>query len=228
MMRATQALMPGVYGQENLSKMKLCILLCLCILAFSGLPASGEIVVEEFFISTPGLVQRPDISGNIVVWLDWGVGQIWGCDLTVGETFPVGSHVAGQQYVAISGNTVVWSDYRNGPVGNLDIYGYDVSTGEEFPICTDSGGQVYPDVSGDYVIWQDQYTRYWHPWLGTGIVGGQSRYPVISGNIVVWVSDDDPDTYSIYGENLTTGDRFPVCTNSHFQYFPAISGNIVV
>jgi len=99
---------------------------------------------------------KPDISGNIVVWSDMhNGGDIWGKNLSTGETFPICEHPSGQGDPAIDGRYVVWEDGRNATNdNNFDIYGYDLLTGREFPICLDPGQQGDPRISGNLVVWE--------------------------------------------------------------------------
>ncbi|MDD5191080.1 MAG: hypothetical protein PHE50_08585 [Dehalococcoidales bacterium] len=107
---------------------------------------------------------------------------------------------------AISGDIVIWLEHRNG-VEN--IYGYNLLTNAEFPIF--SRDEPYemadyiknPDVSGDIVVWEQV--------------------------IKVHYLQDNLDHYDsdIWGCNIVTGERFPICTDEGNQSHPRISGEYV-
>jgi beta propeller repeat protein len=104
---------------------------------------------------------------------------------------------------AIYGNLVVWQDSRAAS-DNQDVYGYDLNTHTEFPVCTAGGSQVGPAIYGDIVVWMDYRNE---PHADT-----------------CW-----PDCNTdIYGYDLSTASEFAICTEGHFQGYPAIYGDTVV
>jgi len=117
-----------------------------------------------------------------------------------------------KQYdLGISGDRIVWRDNRN---GNYDVYLCDLSLNGNDGGCLagDEKTQVTRDIS-------DQY------------------YPLISGEIIVW-SDKRNGNYDIYicdltlngndGGCLAGDEKTQVTNNSYDQYYPAISGDIIL
>jgi beta propeller repeat protein len=159
--------------------------------------------------------------------------------VSISPAFPIGNHSASQMRPAISGDIIVWEDARN---GLRDIYGYDLSTSTEFPICTNWEFQYNPAVSGDIVVWEDERNKLgrWDTYgydlststefpihIGPADSAADYPRPVVSGDIVVWCYERNGN-YDIYGYDLNTSTEFPICTDAANQYFPAISGDIVV
>jgi hypothetical protein len=107
------------------------------------------------------------ISGNIVVWLDYGnpsgppaIGtSIYMYDLTTKKTSVViTNHEVNQGYydLDISGTILVWNQAVSEPGGANDIYGYDLSSKQVFPISVGGGFWHYaPSISGNTVVWVD-------------------------------------------------------------------------
>lgn len=106
---------------------------------------------------------NPDISGDVVVWIDNtdGTSDVVYRDLTTNEFVNVTRDRGNPSFPAISGSLVVWSDARNARPGqtgldeNLDIFAFDIETGEEFAVSTAPGLQDHPAVSGNRVVWGD-------------------------------------------------------------------------
>jgi beta propeller repeat protein len=124
-----------------------------------------------------------------------------GCrDITI-EEFPICTDKAAQGSPAISKNIVVWRDGRD--TGCESIYGYNLDTGTEF------------------LIHHLEETQYIHATIA---------FPDIDGNIVVWqqlYDLKDPRGYDIWGYNLETGEKFPICTDNGSQTHAKISGHYV-
>jgi beta propeller repeat protein len=75
--------------------------------------AAGPFVICD----EPGDQEQPDISGDIVVWQEYG--DIWAVDLTeIDDPFQIST--GGSQLPAVSGNVVVW---QWGTDGSFDIRG---------------------------------------------------------------------------------------------------------
>ena len=210
---------------------------------------SGEvfaIVVQD------GIQNTPAVDGQWVVWSDKRTGgfDIYGYDLMAGGEFPICTHEAKQFYPAVSGNTVVWEDDRDSPPDvppdytNLDIYAMDLRTREEFAVCTAKWDQAHPAISGNIIVWEDRRRQFpgWDPTraeiygydlatgreflIATSEDGIDQVSPAISGDIVVWA--DMHNWGDIWGYDLATETRFPVCTDAAYQGQPAVDGNLVV
>ena len=102
----------------------------------------------------------------------------------------------------------------------------------EIPICTAMGDQLYPAISGAKVVWVDQrdYTIRGYDLVtrseflvSPGASGGPTG-PAMASNTVVWADS----SFDIYGRDLVSGTTFPVCTEAHEQWHPAIAGDTVV
>jgi beta propeller repeat protein len=199
-----------------------------------------------------GSQYAPDVSycqataSYIIVWQDGrnsaATGRdAYGYDMTAGTEFAISTHPAGQWREHISGNTVVWRDDRAGD----DIYGYNLSyydpkTGiahpnGEFPICTASGPQDFLDVDGCIVVWADARDKWYDIYAydlsksAEFLVWAQGSYPnnpTVSGHFVAWQDQQDIWVADIADPN-NIGVR-EICNNAAQQWFPAISGEIVV
>jgi beta propeller repeat protein/parallel beta-helix repeat protein len=104
--------------------------------------------------------EAPAIDGSRVVWYDdrsQGPTDVWGYDLSTGQTFQVTFHPDAQFIADISADLVVYEDNRN---GSWDIYATRLSTGEEFAVATGPHHQRYPRTWGDYIVYQDETSDY--------------------------------------------------------------------
>ena len=222
--------------------------LLLCTVAVcspaSAAAAPGPSVVEFPICTAAGTAVAGGISGNTVVFSSNrnGNNDIYGYDLVSKTEFPICTAAGSQTSPAISGNIVVWTDDRNASSsinGYIsDIYGYDLVSKTEFPICTDAGSQTYPAISGNIVIWADNFNRPgWSQIDGYDLAtktefpittGSVESTPAISGDTVVWQNGFSLSDTDIYGCDLLTKARFPICTAVNHQGVPAISGNTVV
>ena len=216
-------------------------------LLFTVLPAIADSpTVTEFPVCNNTFYQfSPAISGNIVVWEDYRNDNpdIYSYNMSSSTEFVVCNNSSEVWYPAVSGDIVVWMDGRS--YTSTDIYGYNLSSSTEFPICTNSDMQEYPAISGNIVVWEDDRN-------GNGDIYGYNLssstefivcnnssdqwYPAVSGDIVVWLDHrngyyDEHEgffNHDIYGKNLSSSTEFVVCNNSSEQWYPAVSGDIVV
>jgi beta propeller repeat protein len=188
---------------------------------------------------------RPDISGDIVVWMDsrsgsndWGV---YGYDLSNDEELVIKPHAASFTSFpiyppSIYNNTIVWIDHRN---GNRDIYGKDLG-GSEFGVCINGTKKDYLAVHHNMVVWQDKRSGIWdiygaditdrlNPTEFQICIGQGAHYPAIYENLVVWQEDPGNNNISdVYGKYLNIGNRFPICIESTDQRHPVVYGKVVV
>lgn len=112
---------------------------------------------------------NPSISGDKVVWEDWGGGDadVYMYNLTTGIETRVTNNNANQRYPEIDGNKIVWMG--NGiPNRAYDIYVYDLVTQTENRISISGPGNTnYPKISGDKVIWWDLRSSELRPGLSS-------------------------------------------------------------
>lgn len=182
-------------------------------------------------------VGKPAISGDRVVWEDYGHGTtpggIYYHNLKDGKTkrLPITS---GRE-LEISGNRVAYEAFRG---GHWRVYVYDLSTGVEKRITTDAAIPGTPDIYRTKVVWQDfrdgNHEIYLYD-LATGKEKrltdnpGRQTLPKISGSNVVWIDDRNGGlNYDIYLYNLTSGTEKQITTDGAHQWFPDISGSTIV
>ena len=169
----------------------------------------------------------------------WGVGssQVRGYDVT---PFVVCDAEGEQTRPDISGNTVVWVDGRN--EGYHSIYGKNLSTENEFSISTSRTDPWKPAIDGDTIVWTDR--------RNTGPLNSNDfdyyGYNIsIQTEFLVWADGEQRPgidlvgdtlvgleyipTSAIYGYNILSGTRFPICAGPDEQRGGAVTnGNIVV
>jgi uncharacterized repeat protein (TIGR02543 family) len=206
----------------------------------------------EFAICTNAYDQwLPVISGNIVAWVDcrntsgnsanW---DIYGYNLATHQEFPICTAEGGQYGPAISGDIVIWTDLRSDPTvqfccgGNelpKAVYGYDLSENSEFFVTLDGGIFPYAAIDSNNVVWSDEgdfvcgydlMTSMFYV-IDTSTYNCNFRDTKILGDRVIW-ADNRNGNYDIYGFDMIDHVEFPICTDTHYQYLPAISGNLVV
>jgi len=101
------------------------VVCCLLGLLLSHAPCAPSLAGHGFAVCTHPVDQwSPAISGNVVVWQDWGNDpadgsnlDIYGFDLSTGQEFGVRTDARFQGEPGISGDIVVWTDLRNDPGG---------------------------------------------------------------------------------------------------------------
>ncbi len=211
---------------------------------------AGEYVVNEFEVYTgSGDQSYPDISGDVVVWIDAPFissggpsGPIHYKDLSTGQDHVIATS---QTYSwwgwkpAIDGDTIVWSDTRSGVPDDYAIYSYNVSTQTENIVWADGRQRPGKDLFGDLVVGveyagDDDYDIYGYD-LSEGTRfpistdPGYQYFPVTNGDIVVW-SDrrDSQDDWDLYAYDLLTQDKFTINTEDYTTEYADISGDIIV
>jgi len=123
------------------------------------------------------------------------------------EETPICTAPYDQGYPSIYGDKIVWQDGRNEDHdGNIDIYIYDCLTGEETSICTETSRQSFPVIFKNKIVWMDSRNS-----------GDDYCDPC-----------DTRENWDIYIYSLTTEEETPVCTEAHYQGFPAIYENKIV
>jgi len=200
--------------------------------------------IVEFPICTDSADQRqPEISGDIVVWVDTREGEtdIYGKNLSSNNEFPVGQSVCDLSHaIAIDGDTVVWPDSSNqGPENSndFDFYGYNISYNNEFVVWADGTQRPGIDIVGDLVVGVESGGDSGHDIYGYDLslqtrfpictAPGYQRTPVTNGDIVVW-EDRRTGVWHIYGYNINTQEEFPIWVETGSNAQSAISDNIVV
>lgn len=166
---------------------------------------------------TEKLMQQftPKVSGDYVVWEDYGKGyereEIALYHIPSGEIRMLTDDDVRQMAPEIDGNHVVWSDLRNGqasPGGgyrNLDIYLYRIDTGELRRISDEEHEQKYPTIHGRWIAWTD--TRHATDYSPSGI----------------------PDTTTIYVYDLETEQEKRVTFGEGFhECCPKIHGDTLI
>ena len=174
----------------------------------------------------------PAISGNRVVWPDYGDdsvdGGIWYHNLATGthQRLPV----EGGSGLEIDGNRVCYERVNR-------IYVYDLAKQRETPVSPADGRAGSCDISGRVVVWQEQRDGldldiYSHDLANgretrlTSAAADQSL-PRISGNRVVWQDQRNGD-HDVYGYDLSNGVEFRIAEAKGRQWFADISGDRVV
>ncbi len=160
--------------------------------------------VTETIVQTRGGFW-PDVSGDIVVWMDLrnGTPDIYGYDLQSKQEFEVVVADGEQAMPNTDGRFVVWQDARRDPGSNdYDIFGYDMREHREFVVSARKGDERSPKVDGDYVVWFDfvgsnvdvyAYDLQRHTLLTIAADEHANGDPDISGGIVVWTQYERPN-----------------------------------
>lgn len=179
---------------------------------------------------------NPAIYGDIVVWEDDRNGNydIYGCNLSTQDQFPICTNPHDQLNPAIYGDIVIWVDSRG---KYKSIYGYSLSAQEEFPIATSPSLKSDPAIYGDIVVWTDKRNR------NEDIYGynletkkefqittdpEDQHYPAIYNDTVIWV-DERYLMGAIYRYDLSEQQEYQITTGwlSCWPY-PVIHGDFIV
>ncbi|MFH1371464.1 MAG: hypothetical protein ABII09_09305 [Planctomycetota bacterium] len=144
---------------------------------------------------------------------------------TGSTTLIAGNSISGGTLLGADESTVVWREWG----GPLYLYAYDIPTKSVFPINQISTASA--DVSGNKIVWKNSEHIYgfnldsWDTFpIETDTTSNGN--PAISGVIVVWLRLSD-----IYGADISDIHnviKFPICTESHNQSWPVISGYNIV
>jgi len=188
---------------------------------------------SEFYIGGD-YSDSPDVSGNTVVWHRFigGERDIYGYDISTGQTSVICDAAGRQDYAAIDGNVVVWSDYRN---STWDIYGRDLTGGGEFPICDLPSEAALPEVDGGIVVWSDDrngnsdifgYNLSTHTEFTICTDPADQWYPTICENLVVWW-DSRQGGSDIYAYDLLTQQEQTITTGKTLARQAVTNGRYV-
>lgn len=191
-----------------------------------------------------------DLDGDIFVWKTPG-NNIYGYNLSTGQTFAICTAINYQNQPAVSGNIVVWRDYRNyhqtdtnGVKLKTDIYAADIldpNNPVEMVISKASDSQMTPAIDDNIIVFDtiNQYGDhgiYSYNLITQAIsfisdnIGDDQQKPAISGNIAVW-QDYYGGNWDIYGDgdlNSDTDSFIPICTVAGSQLNPSVDANIVI
>ncbi len=197
------------------------------LLTFAGSAAAG---VSGSIPSRGGVIFRPVVSGDWIVWSEIGNLGLYGHNIATGEdrTIVVPAFDVRTQLVhgsvnlwifapwhpqlAIDGTTVVWSDRREGdPTRDFQIYTYDLETQVETrigPIGRTFGrGHYYPSIDGDRIAWQGGGSRVMTARTDGSdlrmVGGGGGTLPDVAGDLVIWTSGSAGA--SLYATDLVSG-----------------------
>lgn len=107
--------------------------------------------------------QRPQISGNFVVWIDWrnkeklGV-DIYGYDLTTNKEFPIITNPRPNSGPKISGQWIVYVEPTEQSQSLAEMRAHSLRTGQDFaigivPSPNDASNGTYYAIDGDKVVW---------------------------------------------------------------------------
>jgi hypothetical protein len=157
---------------------------------------------------------------------------------------------------AISGRTVVWAETRGRlqlPSVYQSLYGASLTSRHVFrihaptQIVSPPYGAPSPGIDGDIVVWMGcqvcsghglaifpRATTVYAADLRTWRVvplsrrAGSQVFPVVSGQVVVWSTEDNRGRLRAYGKDLATGREFPIFYRSDQQTSMSISGGIAV
>lgn len=189
-----------------------------------------------------------DVSGNLVVFTDYGTGRanIWACEWngTTCLATLVLDRQANQRRPAVFGSLIVYEDDRNGTYDNdgyhpnYDLYLFDLNTGVETQITDDPGHQRKPDIFGTRVVWEDfrngNADVYTCEWDGASCPNepvtsnvAQDVDPAVFGDWVVFGSNR-AHIGDIWAVNMA-GDRTPtpLTYDEEYERNPDISGTYV-
>ena len=164
----------------------------------------------------------PQISGNNVVWREYGT-YLYNGTTTTQLSIDTGAEGSPQ----ISGNNVVWRDFDG---NDYEIYFYNGITTTQLTNNDTYDGP--PQISGNNVVWEGADEIYFYNGTTTTQLTNSNtndRSPQISGNNVVWYGSDSSNYFSdseIYFYNGTTTTQ--LTNNNTDDIFPQISGNNVV
>jgi beta propeller repeat protein len=151
--------------------------------------------VEEKIIDLPGEQSEPHISGDWVVFSDWGSdadGDIKAFNVATDEMVNVCSDPARQEWPDISGDWIYYEDKRN---GGYDIYGFNLASRTEKRMTTDANARFvsasasgFTYVSGSDLWFADSAGNNFYP-----VEYGQVHWGMVSDDWVVFGSDEDLD-----------------------------------
>jgi hypothetical protein len=183
-------------------------------------------------------VVLPDMNGERMVWSE--NFDIYGYNLLEKVQFPISTEPNREEYPAIYGDIVVWLEFGTEP-WSTRIVGYDMKSHKRFVVRDTISAKGNLHVGSEYIVWQERTksssdSRFslmaYHMGSGetmTACSGMDNDSMDVSGPIVVWEEEVEPRlSKDIFGFNLKTRKRFPICTEEDDQYCPKIFGHTVI
>ncbi|MDO8963004.1 MAG: cytochrome c3 family protein [Coriobacteriia bacterium] len=193
---------------------------------------AGKRSARAFVTGTSDQVD-PDISGNLVVWVDYrsGNADIYVKDVTTGIEAPVATGPNNQLSPSVSGEWVSWEEV---PVsGGRYVYVRNVVTGRLLAIATSSGNAR---LAGNLVVFEksnaaggtDVYAYDLVSNVYTTIANGRGTeiLPDTDGRYVVWVEYGAGD-FDVISYDTVTGRRTAIAAGRGEQTSPRVAGGIV-
>jgi|GEM_PF-2419477 len=114
-----------------------------------------------------------DLSGDIVVWTESMVGDVFAHDLLTDQRWPVAVRPGGQFFPRISGQWVIylehgenWEEIKDQKYGRYaDLRAYHLDTGEDFligqaPLPNDASVGTHHAIAGSKVVWIQHLPNY--------------------------------------------------------------------
>lgn len=200
----------------------------------------------EFPICTnPKSQFSPEISGNIIVWIDARNAPpsdpsqyaIYAYDLNTHTEFPIRNQTGFKyDFVQIDGNIVVYCKQQSprGPQDPLygNVYGYNLTTQTEFLISNKSGGSLVTSISKSNVVYYNESCLYCYniSTMSEQIISTASGQPsVIDGDIIVHTTKATyANEVALRGYDLKTKQGFDIVPPGTAPGNPDISNGIII
>ena len=185
----------------------------------------------------------PAIHADTVVWRTGGYPswpEIWAYSIIKKNAFPIPGAPGNKWKPAVFDNVVVWGDYRN---GNWDVYAYDLDTGTEVEIATGPSYQRDATIFAGTIAYENVLSPTKPSSIGIyDLATEDHRYVSVPGgldwldmfdNVLVWgdyrsLNGANNSGTDIYGYLIDRAKEFPICTETGWQYCPAVFGNTIV
>lgn len=182
---------------------------------------------------TPGhtALGRPVISGDLVVWSDYGSGPdqgIWSAGLATGRQRRLDASPGSG--VQVSGERICY-----GYLGRIHIF--ELRNGRDRTISPAGSVAGSCDISGDVVVWQDHRNGHdsdiYSYNVATGredlLAGGptEETSPRIDQSLVIW-QDQVADNIDIYARDLATGSDTRITDDPSVQWFADVADGRIV
>ncbi len=195
---------------------------------------------EEALTSTSSYKFNPAISGDYVVFEDFGVNDYKGIAYTrLGSTAaPVFIEENSKEKANpdISGNWVVYQQLDGG-VDDWNIYLYNIATKTSLQVTRDPHCQQNPRIDGDLVVWEDSRNGKWDVFIydikkdtvnAVTYDALDNMEPAVSGSIVVFTRYQQDGKAKVYMVNLQIPRTYKLSDGPGNQNNPDIFGDNVV
>ena len=177
-------------------------------------------------------VGRPAISGNRVVWSDFGNGTnpgFWYRNLATGQQRRLDASPGAQPH--LSGELLCY-EYQ----GRIHVH--TLGTGRDVVVSPDGASATACDISGRVVVWQDlrngndsdiyAYDLDARRETRLTTTSTDQTLPRIDAGLVVWQDAISPSNTDIYAADLTTGLVTHVTAEESVQRFAAVADGRIV